>query len=85
MSLKGKVKYDYNSLMSLFLGISCSRTHRWRDGSMERLTMTSHGLVYPIDVLADLGINTRVIGLTARESSPGHQALQSTSAHQRSA
>lgn len=37
--------------------------------------MLSHGVVYPIDVLADLGIDTWVVGLAARESSPGHEAL----------
>lgn len=51
-------------------------------GGMQRLAMPSHGLIYPFDVLADLGIDTWVIGLATRESSPGHQALQGTFAHQ---
>ena len=57
-----------------------------RDGEMgvERLTISSHGLFYPVDILADLGIDTWVVGLAARETSPGHQALQGTFAHQRS-
>ena len=49
---------------------------------MERLAILSHGVIYPIDVLADLDIDSWVAGLAAREKSPGHQALQSTFAHQ---
>lgn len=55
-----------------------------RDGEMgvERLAISSHGLFYPVDILADLGIDTWVVGLAARETSPGHHALQGTFAHQ---
>ena len=49
---------------------------------MERLTISSHGLFYPVDILADFVIDTWVVGLAARETSPGHQALQGTFAHQ---
>ena len=54
-----------------------------RDGEMgvERLAVSSYGLCYPLDILADLGIDTWVVGLAARETSPGHHALQGTFAH----
>ena len=39
-------------------------------------------IFYPIDILADLGIDTWVIGLAAKETSPGHQGLQGVFAHQ---
>ena len=55
-----------------------------RDGEMgvERLAISSHGLFYPVDILADLGIDTWVVGLAARETAPGHHALQGTFAHE---
>lgn len=56
--------------MSLFLWISCSKAQGWRDGSREGLAVSSHDLFYPIDKLADLGIDTWVIALAPRETSP---------------
>lgn len=46
--------------------------------------MLFHGVIYPLGELADLSVDSWVIGLAARESAPGHQTLQGTSAHQRS-
>lgn len=49
---------------------------------VERLVISSHGLFYPVDILADLGIDTWVVGLAARETAPGHHALQGTFARE---
>lgn len=48
------------------------------------LAMLFDGVIYPLGELADLSVDSWVVGLAARESSPGHQTLQGTSAHQRS-
>lgn len=47
----------------------------------DALAMPSHGLLYPTGKLADLGVDTWVVGLATRESSPGHYTLQGTFAH----
>lgn len=49
---------------------------------MERLAVVFDGLIDPVGELADLGVNTRVVGLATREGAPGHQALQGALAHQ---
>lgn len=56
------------------------RAYRWRDGRYA-VMMLSHGLIYPVDILTDLGTDSWVIGLATKGSSLEHQALHGTFAH----
>lgn len=51
-----------------------------RDGRYAAM-MLLHGLIYPVDILTDLGTDSWVIGFATRGNSLEHQALHGTSAH----